>query len=258
MSGPVANDAAVRVPQRLPGEIAFLIHYGIAPGILLAAAVLFAEGKVSKDHFYSSLARYLRLSFVADAGARLAAAIDYPQCVKTGIVPLAGFDRTTFTVAPCGRVIGELVAALRHNASDALLVTTPTRLAELVHAAVRREISQRASLGLWSLDPSPCAKGGVRRGQSIAAFLVVGALAAFSALAPGATATAYEMMLSVAAFLAVIWLRPAACAASHPPRRRHISTMPNCRSIRSRSRSIERRASCRSFSPPWTRSITRH
>lgn len=225
--GPVANanDAAARVPQNLPGEIAFLIHYGVAPGVLLAAAataraqgvtadaVLLAEGSVSEDHFYGSLARYLRLPFVADAGVRLAAAIDYPQCVKAGVVPLAGLDRTAFVVAPRGQAIGALNAALRRNASDALVVTTPTHLSELVHAAAHREISQRASLGLWSLDPWLCARGGAGRGQSIAALIGIGALAACLALAPGATVTVCEMMLSLA-FLAVIWLRLAACAAS--------------------------------------------
>lgn len=224
IAGAAANDAARRIPQSLPTEIAFLIHYGIGSGVLMAAvararaqgvtadAVLLAEGTISEDHFYRSLARYLRLPFAA-ADMRLAAAIDYPQCLKAGVVPLAGLDRTAFVVAPRGRAIGELIAALRRDASDALVVTTPTHLSELVHAAAHREISQRASLGLWSVDPWLCARGGVSPRQSIVALIVVGAIAACLAVAPGTTATLCQMMLSLA-FLAVIWLRLAACAAS--------------------------------------------
>jgi cellulose synthase/poly-beta-1,6-N-acetylglucosamine synthase-like glycosyltransferase len=82
-----------------------------------------------------------------------------------------------------------------------------------VHGAAHREISQRASLGLWSLDSWLCARGGASRSQLITALIAVGSILAFLASAPAATAPICGMMLSLA-FLAVIWLRLAACAAS--------------------------------------------
>ncbi|MFZ3177265.1 MAG: glycosyltransferase family 2 protein [Methylovirgula sp.] len=219
-----ANEPAARVPQNLPAEIAFLVHYGIASGVLMAAAaaartqgvtadaVLLAEGKISEDHFYRSLARHLRLPFV-DADVRLAAAVDYPQCVRAGIVPLGGLNWPVFLIAPRGRAVAELITALRHSASEALAIATPTHLFELMRAAARREIAWQASLGLWSSDPKLSAKDGASRNQSIAALTGVGTAAVFSTLAPGPTAGVCGLILSLA-FLAVIWLRLAACAAS--------------------------------------------
>ena len=59
-----ASPAFARLAQNLPAEIGFLLHYGIASGILVAAAataraqgvtadaVLLAEGKISEYYFY--------------------------------------------------------------------------------------------------------------------------------------------------------------------------------------------------------------
>jgi hypothetical protein len=223
-TGQRANEAVVRVAQNVPAEVAFLVHHGMASGVLMTAAataraqgitadaVLFAQRQISEDHFYRALACHLRLPFV-DGRVRLGAATDYPQSVKAGLVPLGGFDRPAFLAAPRGRAIGQLIQALRRTVSDTLAITTPTNLFELVRDAAREEISRRASLGLSLLDPALSAKTGASSRQRLAALESVGAVAVSAVLAPAATATTYGMVMSLA-FLAAIWLRLAACMAS--------------------------------------------
>jgi glycosyltransferase XagB len=224
--GQNARPAVARVPQNLPLEIGFLAHYGMAYGTLVAAAakaraqgvtaeaVLLAEGEISEHHFYSLLARYLRLDFV-EGRVTLASAAHYPQSVNAGLAPLVGSDGPAFLAAPRGAAIIHLMQAMRHDNSirSRLALTTPTHLYDLVRAAARAEISRKASLALWYLDPALSAKGGLSRRQKHNA-LAMGALIAVSfAVAPSAAGTVCEMFLGLA-FVAVIWLRLAACAAS--------------------------------------------
>jgi cellulose synthase/poly-beta-1,6-N-acetylglucosamine synthase-like glycosyltransferase len=222
--GQNASPAFARFTRSLPTEIGFLVHYGIAPGILMAAAatarargetadaVLLAEGKVSEYHFYRSLARYLRLTFV-EGHVTLGAAARFRQSFAAGLVPLTGPAGPAFLTAPRGKAVALLVRALRRNSSSSVALTTPTHLFDLVCAASREEIARKASLGLWSSDPTLCARDGATPGQRHAALAIVALIAVSSLLAPTATGMVCGMLLSLG-FLAAIWLRLAACAAS--------------------------------------------
>jgi cellulose synthase/poly-beta-1,6-N-acetylglucosamine synthase-like glycosyltransferase len=226
IAGQNASAASARVPHNLPAEIGFLVHYGIASGILVAAAakaraqgvtadaVLLAEGKISEYHFYGSLARHLRLAFV-DGRVRLGAATCYPQSIRAGLVPLAGSERPAFLGAPRGKAIVHLIAAMRRNGAlcAGLALTTPTHLMELVRGACREEISRAASLGLWSFDPVLCAKDGANARQWCTALAIAMSIALSQLMAPAATSAACGILLSLA-FIAVTWLRLTACAAS--------------------------------------------
>ena len=219
-----ASRASARVTRNLPTEIGFLVHYGIAPGVLMAAAatarargataeaILFAEGKVSEYHFYRSLARYLRLAFV-EGGVTLGSAARGHQSFKAGLVPLAGSGGPAFLTAPRGKAVALLIRALRRTGSGSLALTTPTHLFDLVRAASREEIARKASLGLWSSDPALCAKDGATPEQKHAALAIAALIVASSLLAPSVTGTICGGLLSFG-FVAAIWLRLAACAAS--------------------------------------------
>jgi glycosyltransferase XagB len=199
----------------------------VSSGILLAAAataraqgmtadaVLIAEGKISEYDFYRSLARYLHLAFV-DRTVALGLATRYPQSVKAGLAPLADSKGPAFLAAPRGEVIPHLINSLRHNTSEHLALTTPAHFFELVHAAARRQITRKASLGLVSFDPTLSAKGGLTRRQKYAALAVATVIAASSVTAPAATSMAGATLLSLA-LLAVIWLRLSACIGSFDP-----------------------------------------
>jgi len=239
-----ARAASARVAQNLPAEIGFLVHYGIASGILVAAAakaraqgatadaVLPAEGKISEDHFYRSLARHLRLAFV-DGHVTLGPATRYPQSIRAGLVPLVGCKRPAFLGAPRGKAIVHLIAAVRRNGAlcAGLALTTPTHLMELVRAACREEISHAASLGLWSLDPVLCAKDGASVRQWYGGLAIAMSIALCQLMAPAATSAACGMLLSLA-FIAVIWLRlrPASPVSARPRRDFGVSKTSNCRS----------------------------
>lgn len=219
-----ASPASARVTRNLPTEIGFLVHYGIAPSILMAAAatarahgvtadaILLAEGKVSEYHFYRSLARYLRLAFV-EGRVTLGSAASGHQSFKAGLVPLAGSGAPAFLTAPRGKATALLIRALRRTSSRSLVLTTPTHLFDLVRAASREEIARKASLGLWSSDPALCARDGATPRQKHAGLAIVAVIVASSLLAPAATGTMCGLLLSLG-FLAAIWLRLAACAAS--------------------------------------------
>lgn len=68
-------------------------------------------------------------------------------------------------------------------------------------------------MGLSSIDPALSAKDGASLRQKRAALAIATLVAASALLAPAATSTICGMVLSFA-FIAVIWLRLAACAAS--------------------------------------------
>ena len=177
-----------------------------------ADRVLLAQGKVTEYSFYRLLARYLRVAFV-EGPIALAPPACCHQSFKAGLVPLAGPGGPAFLTAPRGKVLALLIRALRRNGSSRLALTTPTHLFDLVCAASREKIALRASLALWSSDPALCAKEGASRGQRYVGLAIAVLIAAGSLLAPAATGMICGTALSFA-FLAVIWLRLAACAAS--------------------------------------------
>ncbi len=165
-AGQNAGPASPRVPQNLPAEIAFLAHYGIAPGILVAAAakaraqgvsadaVLLAEGQISEYHFYRSLARHLRLDFV-EGLVTLGSATHYPQSIKAGLAPLVGPSGPAYLGAPRGAAISQLVRSLRRNHSlpRRLALTTPTCLGWSIAPRVKKFLARRACGSRLSIPP---------------------------------------------------------------------------------------------------------
>jgi hypothetical protein len=212
------EDLSARAGHHLPTEIGFLANYGIAPGILVDAAakarsqgvtadaVVLAEGKVSEYHFYRSLAHHLRLNFV-DGRVTLGLATLYPQSVHAGLAPLADPNGPAFLAAPRGAAISHLVSAQRRNGAlcGNLALTTPTHLSWLVRAASREAILRRAWASGLPTGTTPHQRRTV---------LAIAALIAFlSLIAPGAMSLVCSAIVSLV-FIAVIWLRLTATAAS--------------------------------------------
>ncbi len=222
---PSSGPAPARGAQSFPAEIGFLLHYGIAPSVLAAAAAdaraqgvtpdaaILTGGKVSEYHFYRSLARHLRLTFV-DGQVALGPAMRYPQSINTGLAPLPHHAGQAFLAAPRGAAIAYLTAAVGRGAdlSTSLALTTPTHLSQLVREAAREPMSRAASMGLSSFDPSLCVRGGASPHQRHAASTIV-AVVGFLALMTPAASLLCEALLSLA-FIAIIWLRLTASAAS--------------------------------------------
>lgn len=131
-----------------PTDIAFLVHYGVAPRVLsaalatakhqgvTAAAALLAGGMVSESHFYRSLARHLRLPFL-EGEATMSPLARYPDVIHAGVAPLAG-SQGGFLLAPRGTAIGDLIlSAYRGDRQGRFAITTPTHFAGLIRETFR-------------------------------------------------------------------------------------------------------------------------
>ncbi len=212
---------------RLPPEIGFLVHYGVSAAHLAIAArtaqaqgvtadrVLLAEGQISEDQFYRALARHLRLAFV-DGAAALDSRATYPRTIETGIAPLAAGQKAALLLAPRGVANAQLIADRRPGQPANVALTTPTHLAHLAREAARDEIARAASLELCAFDADLCAKGGINNHQALGFTILASLIAFFVPLAPFGTAMVCAAFVGLI-FLAMLWLRLAACGASLKP-----------------------------------------
>ncbi|HEY5226076.1 MAG TPA: glycosyltransferase [Methylovirgula sp.] len=208
-----------------PADIAFLVHYGVAPAALSAAvaaakhqgvsaaAALLADSPVSESHFYRSLARHLRLPFI-EGEASIATASRYPQAIHAGVSPLGGTG-PAFLLAPREAAIGNLIlSAYRGELHGRFAITTPTHFARLLQTAFRAQVLRDASFALVSLDPALCTRQPPRRpAHPIDAMplLFVAALGV-----AGATGL-WAPLLSIAFFATVVLRLLASAAACDAP-----------------------------------------
>ncbi|HEY8031972.1 MAG TPA: glycosyltransferase [Methylocella sp.] len=223
---PHPGAAAEWRPAPLPAGFAFLAHYGVSPAVLLGAAVearrqavapeaaLLANGTTGESFFYRCLAHRLGAAFI-DGEISLGSGARYPHAIHAGLAPLDGAAGPGWLAAPRGQLLAHLLARARGGEclGTRLAITTPSHLSSLVREAAAASILREASLGLANLDPSLSAKSGASPGQCAFAITGIAAAAFGFSLAPAAT-LAFVTLSTTCLFLASIWLRLFAGAAS--------------------------------------------
>jgi len=230
--GPGAEKSSTKRPwttatgiasRPIPVEIAFLADYGVPMEVLHYAvdiarwqgvspdAALLAEGLVSEEVFYRSLADYLSVSF-----------LDQPVAVSATSMATAshGYARlldaahgVMWLFAPTGTEIFRLMSTARNARGRPLFaVTTRARFIEALRCAAPNNVARAAAHSAERVNQALCVRGSLRRGP------LALATCAFAALIAGIFAPAKVVALAAAAplavaFLASVFLRLVACAA---------------------------------------------
>ncbi|MGP9822683.1 glycosyltransferase family 2 protein [Salinarimonas sp. NSM] len=159
----------------LPGDIAFLLRYGVPRATLVAAAsaaresavpacdVLLARGLLGEERFYRALAADVAAPFLARP--RLGRHARMPEGLLAGHAPLAPGppDGPTTVSAPRGATVGALVA--RGRAPDGLAIAPPRALREAMLALHSTAIARRAAHGLADRTPHFSYRDGPSPGQ---------------------------------------------------------------------------------------------
>jgi glycosyltransferase XagB len=228
----------------LPGEVGFLVHYGVQRDLLMAAAVrakslamsaaevLLAEGGISEEHFYRSLARHLGLTYV-DEPIRLGPQASFPETIHNGLVAIDSLEGLDYLAAPRGALIAKIIAH-RSNESGTtpvtgarrpidlsrVAITTPSHLSRLVQMQERQKIAYRASADLPDFDASLSAMSRPHAVKILSVFFCLAAILMFQLLMPHEAPTLIVSAVLCVAFFAVILMRlfaTAAALAAAPP-----------------------------------------
>lgn len=209
-----------------PAAVAFLAPI-VPPGALTRALdmaraqgvtpdrVLLAEGMVSEEAFYRTLARSCGAGFAPDDIAPTAGR-HYPQAIRAGAVAVETPRGRRLLVAPQGEALARFVRLPSRALVDSVIVTTPTHLAESVRGAARAHELAQASDALRARDAALSARTPLPQRFVIALQSLCVALVFAIAVAPQAV----WLMLSLAVssvFLAGIALRGLAGFASCRP-----------------------------------------
>jgi hypothetical protein len=215
---------APTAPRPPAVEIAFLSGYGVPSEVLhyatalarrqgvSADAALVAEGLVSEEFFYRSLADHLRVDFLDGAialspGAAVTAAHGY--------VPLRdGGDGLRWLFAPAGTEIFRLMSAVRAARGRPLFaLTTRRRFVEALRGARAEDVVRMARASVERVDPQLCVRGALRRGPlAVATAAMLAPVAGLFAPWDGVALPAALLLAGV--FLAGVFLRLYACWAS--------------------------------------------
>ena len=214
--------------RTIPVEIAFLANYGVPQEALQYAAAmarrqgvcadeaLLAEGIVSEDVFYRALADHLDVEFI-EAPIEIA-----PSSVATAD---RGYARLRdapggllWLFAPSGSGVFRLMSAARAARGRPLFaVTTRTRFIEAVRRADPVNVARSAAFLAERVDKELCVRGCLRRRPFV--FFILALVGLIAGLyAPFAPARLGFALLLAGAFLASIFLRLFACAASYETR----------------------------------------
>ena len=213
----------VRQSTALPVEIGFLAHHGYPPQLLHDAAIiaelsgvsadeaLMKHGLVDETEFYRAIASELSLPFLASPP--LLPGAPYPECLLTGLAPLA--DGSGFVIAPKGQTLAQLLSGRKRIA--ALAITAPSLLRKGIFGAQGRLIAHRAAYELPYAAPTLSSI----RGASIVQIAVVVAIALVTSFcsiaAPDLTTILLTSVLSPL-FLCIVVLRLSASLLSNPLR----------------------------------------
>jgi len=221
-----ASPTSLERASALPGEIAFLASYGIAPAVLIEAGALsrrlgvapakalLSQGQVTDLVYYSALARRLGVPFVATLPT-LCETPSHSLLAGAPIAPLPGGQR--YLIAPEGDSLTSLLSLWRDGRApvERMAITTPRRLAAWTRAANARAVAREACDELRRFDPALSA--GTPLAASVFAALCVGAALGCGAVLTGGLVW---LVLSGALWLAsagVVVLRLAATMASFAP-----------------------------------------
>jgi len=212
-----------RQSTALPVEIGFLAHHGYPPQLLHDAAIiaelsgvsadeaLMKHGLVDETEFYRAIASELSLPFLASPP--LLPGAPYPECLLTGLAPLA--DGSGFVIAPKGQTLAQLLSGRKRIA--ALAITAPSLLRKGIFGAQGRLIAHRAAYELPYAAPTLSSI----RGASIVQIAVVVAIALVTSFcsiaAPDLTTILLTSVLSPL-FLCIVVLRLSASLLSNPLR----------------------------------------
>ena len=223
---PSRVSAPPTAPRALPVEIAFLTDHGVpAEALHYAAAharrqgvsadvVLLAEGLVAEDAYYRALAAHLDADFI-DGDVDLAPSGDPAGSAARGYARLRDNSRgLLWLVAPNGTGVFRLMSAVRAAKGRPLFaVTTRSRFLEALRRCRSLDIARLAAFSAERADPDLCVRVSLRR---IRLALAIAGLVILVAclLGPFAAPSLAAALVLAAFFLASVFLRLFACAAS--------------------------------------------
>jgi cellulose synthase/poly-beta-1,6-N-acetylglucosamine synthase-like glycosyltransferase len=205
-------------------EVAFLATQGVHPEVLRYAtalarrqgvsadAVLIAENLVSEEDFYRALAARLGVQFLEDE------TVVSRECALPpggGFAPLVeNRSGLRWALAPRGGAIAELIEAVENASGTPLFaIIAPSRLFAALARETPDRLADRAAYSAERANPGICARAASRR-RIIAAAILGNAFLFASLFFPYAPVCFAGALLYAAAFLAAVFLRLVACAAS--------------------------------------------
>jgi cellulose synthase/poly-beta-1,6-N-acetylglucosamine synthase-like glycosyltransferase len=187
---------------------------------VFADEALLAEGLVPQDTFYRALAAHLNVDFV-DADVDVAPSGPAAARTEHGYARLIGDPRgLLWLFAPNGPGVARLIGAARAARSRPLFAVTPrARFLDALRRSSSRDLARMAAFSAERADGELCARSALRRRVLAAAIGANATLLAclFGPFEPLAHGTAIFLALM---FLASVFLRLFACAASYEKRER--------------------------------------
>ena len=214
-------------PAAIPVEIAFLSDYGVPQealhygGVLArrqgvsADAALIAEGIVAEETYYRALAAHLGVAFLE--GAMEIAPGGFATAGR-GYARLRDGGGVIWLFAPTGAEVFRLMSVARAAKGRPLFaVTTRTRFLEALRRADPTDAARAAAYSAERVDRDLCVRGSLRRkpfALAVAAF----ALVTFCLVSPFQPAALASALFLAVAFLASVFLRLFALAASFEAR----------------------------------------
>ena len=233
-AGQAAGERRERDAAGLPVEIGFLTRSGVPPEMLRYAAALarrqgvsadaalLDEGLLDAEFFYRALAERLGVDFLdGDFALTSVSAAGAAAGAQRGYARLADDPRgLTWLFAPRGEAIGRLMSASRAARGRALFaVTTPARFVAAARRASAADLARAAAHSAERVDRDLCARAPHNR-RALAATTGGGALLLAALFGPFEAPSLAAALLLTAAFLASVFLRLFACAASYEKRDR--------------------------------------
>ncbi|MCX7899080.1 MAG: glycosyltransferase [Methylocystis sp.] len=211
-------------PRALPVEIAFLQFYGVPVEALRYAATLaarqgvcadealLAEGFATEDVYYRALADHLGVAFFGETPELSPASVATADSGYARLRHETGGLKWVF--APRGVGVFRLMSAARTTHGRPLFaVTTRARFIEAARRADSSGLARAAAYFAERADPELCVRNWLRRGPLggviVAFMLMLGLL-----FSPSTALMLLAALPLAGAFLASIFLRLAACAAS--------------------------------------------
>jgi len=226
LAGPAGLGGPAGPPRELPIEIAFLAAHGIPLEVLRYAAVLarrqgvcadaalIAEGLVREEIFYRALAERLGVDFIEDGFQLAPSGLDAAK-TERGYARLMDDPRgLVWMFAPSGPAIARLFGAVRAARGRPLFaVTTRSRFAQALRRASSADLARMAAYSAERADRDLCVRAALSR-RFLAAAIGANALLLAGLFSPVRPVSLGVALLLAMLFLASVFLRLFACAAS--------------------------------------------